>query len=138
MAVTVEEKIDGFVFTWTKGIGTVDGSVFTFTMGDMFDVKVERKQYSTDPKNDTNEWRIYAGHEVTISSSKVLITGVYFTDHKKDDALQITATSENFAISQDGNDWAFTINDPQGVSSISFLVSKQVQIKEMIISYVEK
>lgn len=138
LAVTVEEKIDGFVFTWTKGIGTVDGSVFTFTMGDMFDVKVERKQYSTDPKNDTNEWRIYAGHEVTISSSKVLITGVYFTDHKKDDALQITATSENFAISQDGNDWAFTINDPQGVSSISFLVSKQVQIKEMIISYVEK
>ena len=138
LAVTVEEKIDGYVFTWTKGIGTVDGSVFTFTMDDMFDVKVERKQYTTNPKNDTNEWRIYAGHEVTISSSKVLITGVYFTDLKKDAALQITATSENFAISQDGNDWTFTTNDPQGVSSISFLVSKQVQIKEMIISYVEK
>lgn len=136
--VSVKEEITEYTFTWKKGIGTVDGSVFTFAMDDMFDVKVERKQYTTNPRNDTNEWRIYAGHEVTISTSKVLITGVYFTDHKKDDALQITATSENFAISQDGNDWAFTTNDPQGVSSISFLVSKQVQIKEMIISYVEK
>ena len=135
--VSVKEEITEYVFTWKSGTGKIDGKIMTFTMGDMFDVKVDQKS-GADIVNTYDPWRIYAGHEVTISSSKVLITGVHFTDLKKDDALQITATSQNFTITQDGNDWTFTTNDPQGVSSISFSGSKQIQIKEMIITYENK
>ena len=141
LAVTVEEKIDGFVFTWTKGIGTVseDGETFTFTIGeDMFDVKVEKNTSSSKPTNTYDEWRMYQNHLITISSEKVLITAVYFTDTNNKEDVSFNATSNNFTASNEDRDWTFTVNDPNGVESITFEPLKQVRTKEMIISYVEK
>ena len=141
LAVTVEEKIDGFVFTWKAGIGTIseDGNTLTFTMGeDMFDVKVEKNTSSSKPVNKYDQWRMYQDHLITISSEKVLITAVYFTDINDKEGVSFEAVSNNFTASNEDRDWTFTVNDPNGVESITFKPSKQVQTKEMIISYVEK
>lgn len=141
LAVTVEEKIDGFVFTWKAGIGTIseDGNTLTFTMGeDMFDVKVEKNTSSSKPVNKYDQWRMYQDHLITISSEKVLITAVYFTDINDKEGVSFEAVSNNFTPSNEDRDWTFTVNDPNGVESITFKPSKQVQTKEMIISYVEK
>ena len=141
LAVTVEEKIDGFVFTWKAGIGTIseDGNTLTFTMGkDMFDVKVEKNTSSSKPVNKYDQWRMYQDHLITISSEKVLITAVYFTDINNKEDVSFEAVSNNFTASNEDRDWTFTVNDPNGVESITFKPSKQVQTKEMIISYVEK
>ena len=141
LTVTVEEKNDGFVFTWKAGIGTIsdDGNTLTFTMGeDMFDVKVEKNTSSSKPVNKYDDWRMYQDHLITISSEKVLITAVYFTDINNKEDVSFEAVSNNFTASNEDRDWTFKVNDPNGVESITFKPSKQVKTKEMIISYVEK
>lgn len=142
LTVTVEEKIDGFVFTWKKGTGTIseDGNTLTFTMGDMFNVKQENPTTNSNnsPRNTADQWRIYTDNLVTISSDKYLITGVYFTDVNDKANVSITPKSENFSVSNVDREWSLTVNDPAGVASISFSPSAQIRIEEMIISYVEK
>ena len=123
-------------FIRQQNFGTIDGKVMTFNIDDKFNVLHEQVG-SSAIKNTYPQWRIYKGHQVTISSDMYLITEIKFTD-VKEDATVINALSDNFTATIDDNHNCTITAKDTGVSSLKFDADAQIQIEKMTIYYIAK